>query len=344
MKLTSCARLLLVASLLAFTPIVCYGEEEEKSLIFIPGLVQPLPVDLFLPEDYGIASSVEGESPDLIQGVFWGKKEDIYTLWSRSKVSEDPEVLSENFKKALGEIHAGVFQVGHSLNVGQIAYREFSAEKTLDEDIAQLPAGSSLEYKKVMWGDYPVLVLDYTHSDGQETSIAYVGLNYAGNTIQIRFLYPQDGNKHLAAGNNTPDRLVWEEFIKRTEMLPRDRLLKVMGIDMEIGKTVIKATNGKVQALAERRNSDNKVRVLLTPVTEQTDFEAFSCITGLVQDFSTECVKVALRVDSQAEGINCVTSCNITVNPRDVDEFSLEGETVLEYGDISVLREKTETS
>lgn len=161
---------------------------------FLPGIEEQLAIEPALPKDF-IADSIQNE-PNVIDGVIWGKKEDIEQL------KNDPKQIKSTF------IIARL-----STNVTQAGSNEFNGEKDFIKELEDL-SYTNVVIEKLKWGEYPVLSLNATSAEDRKIYVAWVGLNETDThkVLLLNFVYPDQQNEP------TPDQLkIWETLLRQTK-------------------------------------------------------------------------------------------------------------------------------
>ncbi|MBT3393495.1 MAG: hypothetical protein HN411_00080 [Waddliaceae bacterium] len=306
--------------------IISTAEEELLCHKYFPSKIITLPVAPVIPLEYHVFPQQFEEELDIACGVYWGTPKDVKTIWENINQNK---TLSE----ICAELESGVFNVEISMNTAQIDKDTFYGESEMPGELRK--AGfKKINICKKKWGEYPVLVIDAVDENKKPISAAWVGLNYSGYTLVVTYIYPLKDVKK--------EKRKWSDFVNKTQILPRDKLLKASGYDIEKGSTVMTLSNCKIKTLSERKKSDGTMRLMVFPLTELTSV-TISSIEKCFTEFSDEeCVKVHLNVDSQADGYNVVTDCVVTANPKNVDDFSLIGETIKQSENVVVMKPATE--
>ncbi|MBS0654392.1 MAG: hypothetical protein JSR46_01320 [Verrucomicrobia bacterium] len=218
-----------------------------RILQLLPNLCIPLAIDPAIPNDF-VAMSPNG-NVDVYNWVYWGPK----------------DVLETYFKT--DSLKSPVLRVKLSTNTRQTGANSFSDDAKVDEMKKNGPAG--FLSSKMMWGDYPVHALQTTVMD-QTIYMAWVGLNdpQAGWTLMFNLVYPQEEGHP-----DKQDLALWENFLSGTKKLSEPDVFKVHGQDMQEGYTIVTLVGAKFKMIAEKREKDGMLQVVVIPFSARNKFD-----------------------------------------------------------------------
>jgi hypothetical protein len=275
------------------------GEERTRISTLMPDLPYPLAVEPALPPDYSMAAFES--PPDLFEGVFWGSKEEL-----------------QEFLKDPGHISAPLISVSLSPRVRQLSAHRFTGEANLSKDLKK-KGFKQIQIERFAWGPYPVLSLNALNAQGREVLMAWVGLNAPDGdwVLLLRFLYPLEQERPSAT-----ERAIWSTLLTRTAPLPELSFLRAYGIEMhEDGSTLYSYGSTQLRAVAQKRRRDNKLLVLVQPLTKNATFKmehVYETLLGTAWNHGKPCVKIdGLLTQTSGETLSLTT----TVLLQEVDEF-----------------------
>ena len=253
-------------------------------------------IDPFIPENFILKVSPK----DL--AAIWGTKEDLEAFF------EDPL-----------QIKSEVIKLNHSINTIQTGPDTFLGEDTFAENIQEL--GFIIKkVEKLRWGDYPVLAVESVLPDNTPHFHAWVGLNSPnGTTIDIRHYAPKN------YGNECP---IWKNFLHKTSQLKEQDLFRSIGMDMRDGFTIYKHCTASLKVTAERRISDDKLAIMIEPITPNTTYETIQlsgCLMGSQWRHGDPCIKIkGLMTEKEGKYGTCEILGTITVIIKEVKDFSFD--------------------
>lgn len=234
-----------------------------------------------------------------------------YTLWG---VAED----LKNFSfEELSNLKEGVFAIRFS-QVVQIDETNFSCtEEDLRRQLTDFGA-TDLHIRKSMWNYYPVI--DATGLiDNTKKYNAWIGLDEPEGWVVFVQL--------LATGNREKDDQLWEDFIKNTRQLEERELFIAKGMDMHDGYTHYQHGTASMLVVAEKRESDNMLAVMIKPENLNTTFNLKGINEGLMGckwKHAEPCVKIKGLITEKDGNTNNMIDTVITVLTRSVNEFSFD--------------------
>ena len=276
------------------------SENDFRIQGLLPNLLIPLAVEPAVPDNF-VALSPNG-SPDLFEWVYWAPK------GTSAKVLKDPTLLK-----------GPILKVQLSANVIQTGSDSFSSENDLE--ILKNHAPEDFACIRTRWGNYPVIAVRTRMLD-KVIFLAWVGLNdpQDGWTLLFNMVYP-DTTGHP----NKNDEDFWQNFIMNTTQLEEGDYFKALGQDLQDGYTVVKSAGAKVKMLAEKRVSDNTVRVLVIPESPHTTYQ-YSDMTegrmGAQWRFGEPLVKVYGDILVEDKNFKCTINHNTSIFYKTVQEFS----------------------
>lgn len=298
--------ILVSLSLCLLTPFTIIAKENRnhlRILELLPDLLCPLAVDPGIPEDF-IAMSPNG-TIDLYDWVYWGPKDVLKAYF------EDPNSLK-----------TPVLRVQLSSNVVQTSRNSFSGMESLA--ILKENDKSFAEYK-TQWGNYPVFSLR-TKMANQTTFVAWVGLNDpgAGWTLMFNLVYPK-----LADHPNDRDLKLWQNLLSNTTELQDGDFFRVYGQDLQEGYTIVNISGATLKMVAEKRQSDGALQVIVIPENADIKYHYADMIEGLMGarwKYREPIVKVYGEIEVDNKDFAAVINHAATIFPKNVSEFSVKKE------------------
>jgi hypothetical protein len=233
------------------------GKKNLRILELLPNLVLPLAVNPGIPDNF---IALAPGSLSLCDWIYWGPKNVLEAYF------ENPESLEEP-----------ILAVQLSFDVFQTGPNSFSHEdslKTHKEDGLEEFISS-----KSQWGDDPVLVVRGT-MENQLFFIAWVGLNNPENgaTLVFNLVYPmQEGRP------NKKDRDLWENLLTKTTQFTDRDYFRSHGQDLNDGYTLVTVGKGKMKMIAEKRQSDGMLQVIVIPESPEVEFRYIDMMEDLME-------------------------------------------------------------
>lgn len=152
--------------------------------------------------------------------------------------------------------------------------------------------------------------------DSGKIHIAYVGLN--GESRAVLFF-------NLVVPKNDKDEIkslkLWNNFFEKTKELPIPLFIKAKGQELHIGYTIVDVAKRKIKVTAEKRKSDNKIRVIMIPedITTKFEFEEIStCEMGLDWHFKEPLVKIKGMYSVENNWVNVFQTTSVLLKEVDV--------------------------
>lgn len=272
-----------------------------RILELLPNLSCPLAVDPAVPANF-IALTPSGIL-NPYDWIYWGPKDVLNDFF------ENPSSLKEP-----------ILRVKLSPNTIQIGPNSLSNEKFLE---MRRDHSKGCTFTKAQWGNYPLIVVQ-DRIENNAIFMAFVGLNdpEAGWTLMFNLQYPGDEP-------NERDCQLWEKIITKTTQLKDGDYFKACGQDLQEGYTIVSLGGAKLKMLAEKRESDGELQVVVIPESADTDFHYVGmeeCLMGATWKYGEPMVKVfgEITVHNKASEfkINQVTSIFF----KTVAEFSYKKE------------------
>ena len=274
----------------------------------LPYFCNPLAIDPFIPANF-IALSPNG-TLDPYDGIYWGPK----------------DVLESYFENP-SSLNSPILCIRLSPNVIQTGINSFCAS-TLEllKELEKL-SPDDFESTTTRWGIYPIVTAK-AKIEEKLHYIAWVGLNNmeSGWTLIFNLVYPDK-----RVNPNEEDRALWENLLKKTTQLNNRDYFKAHGQDLHEGYTLVNVAGAKLKMIAEKRENDGQLQVVVIPETPNTEFNYFDM---------TECLMIAewrhgdpmIKVHGEvviSEGC-CTNVINqyISIFFNTVSEFSLKKEEV----------------
>lgn len=300
---------LLFAWMLIMNPLIAVAPQDTQDvkkdlriLELLPNLLCPLAVDPGIPADF-IALSPNGIL-DLYGLIYWGP-EDVLKAYF-----EDPSSLKVPLIRV--KLSACVAQTGP--NSFHPIFMEY-LKKLQQED----PKGfASIE---TQWGDYPVIAIRGVTND-QLNFTAWVGLNdpEAGWTLVFDLVYP-DKKGHP----NKKDRQLWESLLTKTTQLKEGDYFKACGQDLQEGYTFVNVGGAKLKMIAEKRQSDGMLQVVVIPENSNVEFhymDMMECAMGAEWKCGEPMVKVYGEIILHDNQFESITDYITSIFFKTVSDFS----------------------
>jgi hypothetical protein len=209
-----------------------------------------------------------------------------------------------------------------SLDVAQTGSTSFSCEEPCKEWATQIGMADFFT-KKFQWGPYPVFQAG-GHTQGKFIFSAWIGLNFESNVLFVRLAYPNEKGRP-----NEEDIALWNRFLAQTKPLPEPENFVAQGFDHEDGYTIFNAFDVKFTCIAEQRNSDNMVQVVIVPHDASTKCS----IEKIARDAAStawrhgeEIITIFLQYSAEPCGRQICTPWAVPVSVflKHVDQFSLD--------------------
>lgn len=304
---------LLFACILIMNPLIAIDPQDKQDvkndlriLELLPNLLCPLAVDPGIPSNF-VAVSPNGilDPHDLI---YWGPKDVVKAYF------EDPSSLKEPLIRV--QLSGCVAQTGP--NSFHKVFMEY-LKKLKDED----PKGfCSIE---TQWGDYPVIAIRGIN-DGQLNFTAWVGLNdpEAGWTLVFDLVYPDEKDRP-----NKEDRQLWENLLTKTTQLKDGDYFKAYGQDLQEGYTLVNVGGAKLKMLAEKRQSDGTIQVVVIPENSDVKFnyiDMMECAMGAKWKHAEPMVKIYGEILLSNKNIESTMNYVTSIFFKTVQEFSFKKE------------------
>lgn len=267
-----------------------YAENDLRILELLPNLVYPLAVDPCIPPDF-IALSPRG-TLDPYDWIYWGPKDVLKTYF------ENPASLKEP-----------ILRVKLSADVAQTGPKSFSVDSSLNPFESQ-------------WGDYPVLGAR-ARIEGYLIFIALVGLNdpEGGSTVMFNLVYPEGEDP------NDEAQQLWENLLTKTTQLKDGDYFKALGQDLQEGYTLVDIGGAKLQVLAEKRQSDGVLQVVVIPDSSAVEFhyeDMMECLMGAQWKYGEPMVKVYGEIVVTRGNGKCIITDVISIFFKTVPEFTFK--------------------
>lgn len=297
--------ILTIFALCLYLPALPAGQFQDakndlRILELLPNLACPLAVEPSIPDDF-IALSPSGNI-DPYDWIYWGPK----------------EVLSAYFKNP-DSLKVPILRVKLSANVAQTGPNSFNNEEGLK--MMKKEASKEFSYTESKWGDYPVFAVR-TKLEDQLVFTTWVGLNdpEGGWTLMFNLVYP-----HKKGPPNEEARQLWESLIMKTSQLKDGDYFKAYGQDLQEGYTIVNICGSKLKMVAEKRQSDGTLQVMIIPEDPNVEFHYEDMIEGAMGakwKFGEPLVKVYGEILINNNIINYSTSIFF----KSVPEFSFKKE------------------
>lgn len=276
---------------------------EPRICRFLPNLVTQLAVEPAVPDNF-VAMSPSG-TPDAFDWIWLGPKDVLEAYF------KDPSTLNQAVIRVM--LCKGVVQTGPNEFNG-------STEKFIED--AKNKMSKDLTAKIFKWGDYPVVEMNISFLDRGKLHTAWVGLNdrSSGGTLLFGLEVPE-----IRKIPNEVDMKLWDNFIQNTKPLTGYDLYRAHGHDMQTGYTIYTFAERKIKAIAEKRESDKAVQVIVQPLSPNTTFECEEMDEGLHGGewrHMDPLVKLhgAAIIDDDGWGVH--DQCVISIFPQTVKEFT----------------------
>lgn len=291
-------------------PIDLKDKQETKNdlriLDLLPNLLCPLAVDPGVPADF-VALSPRG-AVDPYDWIYWGPKDVLKAYF------ENPASLKEPILRV--KLSANVAQVGPNAFNNEASME--SIKKMKEED----PKG--VAFLETQWGDYPVLALRVPYD--RLIFMAWVGLNdpESGWTLMFNLVSPNEEGRP-----NKQDRQLWANLLEKTTSLKDGDYFKAYGQDLQEGYTTVNVGGAKLKMLAEKRQSDGTLQVVVIPESPDVKFhyvDMMECAMGAKWKYGEPMVKVYGEIVVNNENPKSITHYVTSVFFKTVPEFSFKKE------------------
>jgi len=273
--------------------------EDLRIQRLMPGYMAFPAIEPFLPDNF-----IALPHPDRRRwgGLFWGTKE---TLEEFFQSGDDCRVTSP------------MLYVEISSGVGQKQDGSFTCEDTAYDDFI---AGGCLDVKidKLKWGEHPILSASCTH-DGVKMHIAWVGLNYEGHVLLMRFF--DEFNQKTPSKDESQ---VWTDFLTKSRPLGEHDFYKSHGQDLREGFTLVNVYGSVLKVSAEKRIKDRKIQISIQPADHTISCKCLGVDQMAMPaqwHFSEPIVKIQAEVQVSSTA-NILSRQTITVLLKEVMEFS----------------------
>ena len=299
----------LFACIFIMNPLIAQQDTQEakndlRILELLPNLLCPLAVDPGIPADF-VALSPNGilDPHDLI---YWGPKNALIAYF------KDPSSLKVPLIRV--KLSEMVAQTGP--NSFHKSFMEY-LKKLKQED----PKGfASIE---TQWGDYPVLAIR-SILEGQLNFTAWVGLNdpEAGWTLMFDLVYP-DKKGHPTK----KDRHLWESLLTKTTQLQGGDYFKACGQDLQEGYTLVNVGGAKLKMIAEKRQSDGTLQVVVIPESSDVEFryvDMMECAMGAKWKQGEPMLKVYGEIVFNDKNLKSITNYVTSIFFKTVPDFSFK--------------------
>jgi len=285
----------LVILLACIAPTASYGENPRYDTLKICRM---------LPNYWTCIPAIEPAIPDnyvaKFQGklIYWGTEEDL------AKINNDPW---ETPNSPILAFHLNDIIKQNSENTFTNFKHMFNNMKSRGIKKNTL--------NDAQWGIYPVKTFQGTLS-GEHYRCAWIGLFDSGFTLEVDLFNSTDPEK---------DKLVWNNFIKNTQCLSEKEQYLARGLDAYNGYTYYRSGDAIVKISVEKRFEDDRIAVLIEPITENTTFEFKELKMGMMGGswkYADLMVKVIGHLNEFKEKGTNMTLATVAVFPKIVDEFS----------------------
>lgn len=274
-------------------------KKEIRILELLPYVVHPPLVDPCLPQHFTLGQNQD--DPYFTQGYYWGYQKNI------DEYFEGETTLSGCLIRA---------QI--STTVSQLGLDRFSCDRNPNELAA---AGfTEIKMNKGKWGIFPYRELQAKGPKGRKYYQLWVGLNAEGGaTIYFQFIYPTFLNEPTQN-----QKKVWEDFVRKTDLLNIEDLMIAHGAKMNQGYTETEGEHEAIRFAVEKRKHDQKLFVRIEPMTEKKVSVEVQSIKDL--NFLTEGIytKPYVEIDSIVCENECQEIEKVRVYYSLVDEFSFQ--------------------
>ncbi len=301
----------LFACIFIMNPLIAIAPQDKQDvkndlriLELLPNLLCPLAVDPGIPTDF-IALSPSG-TLDPYDWIYWGPKNVLKAYF------EDPTSLKVPIIRA--KLSADVAQTGpNSFHKSFMEFLKILQQKD--------PKGfASIETK---WGDYPVLAVR-GKEEGHLIFSAWVGLNdpEAGWTLVFDLVYP-DKKGHPTK----KDRQLWESLLTKTTQLQDGDYFKACGQDLQEGYTLVNVGGAKLKMIAEKRQSDGTLQVVVIPENSDVEFhyvDMMECAMGAKWKQGEPMVKVYGEIVFNDKNLQSTTNYVTSIFFKTVPDFSFK--------------------
>jgi hypothetical protein len=262
-----------------------------------PNLLVPLAIEPDIPDNF-VAMSPKGKL-DVFDWTYWGPKKVL------EKYFKDENSLSQSIIRV-------------KLGLASQEEVEHPDRQFLRKDYES--NGLDFGDLQLKWGNYPIYAL---RGFGEDISFyqAFVGLNDPeGTTLKFELVYPSKRKKP-----SKKDIKLWEKFLINSKQLSEPLFFKAHGQDIQEGYTIVNTVGIKYKLIAEQRESDNKLQIVIIPIGGKFDYKLFKAETGLMGakwHYGEPLVKVYGTLTMEDGNAVVIMDQCISVLMKKVKEFS----------------------
>lgn len=285
------------------------GKSEEIS---VPRIRELIPkgwlaypaIDPAIPENYVGGSLETNHNFDEASRILWGEKRDV-------------EMFA---KDQTAQIKHPVFYLRHASDFYQNGPNSFSGEKSI-ADLLKKSGVKNTKTEKMQWGEYPVLACENKLPDGSITRFAWIGVNSDGHVLMVNIFSP----KPSSVQGEKQTQEVWDKFLHQSRQLEEREFFIARGMDMRDGYTNYTSGTASLKAIAEKRKSDDKLAVLIRPMSPGISFNISGVEEGLMGSKWKHlelCTKIYGQITEKNGNTTNIIDVVITVLTKSVEEYS----------------------
>lgn len=304
---------LMIFGLLSF---YVYAESaSQRTMNLFPGLVEVPFIEPKIPDHFVAMSPCD--YPSVADWVYWGPR----------------DVLNEYFKDQTS-LKNPIIRVRLDMHVTQIGDDQLSIDG--DQQIKKI--------KKLHWKNdiisYPIRSIRYLNEDGRSLVMAFMGLNSHELVLVFELIYPS----HEKKPNDDANQL-WENFLHKTSILSTPEMFNILGHELLGGRTIVTINDTQLQLVVEKKQSDNRLRVVVMPISGDIKFK-FDRLEmgsmGLKWHFGEPLVKVYGEITAENPSLHStiIQYQAISVLIKTVKEFSISDEELKKHPEYLVLKPK----
>lgn len=285
------------------------SQDDIRIWHLLPDLTDTLAVEPALPKDFEAVS--RSGKPDLCDGLYWGPREVV-----------------ENYFRSSSSLNQALIYITLSLSTTQEDLGRYALNKGEASRVLSAAGLKDVEEERLSWGDYPVFAVKFKAGERTEY-LAWIGLNdFQKNwTLVLRLIYPESKKNP-----SKEDLELWTNLLKNTTQLPLERVFRALGFDMQVGCTFFDRYRATVQFIAERRTSDQKLRLVIIPLESDVlvNYEPFrECKMEAKWHYQEPMVKIPCTFSKYNKNRwNLVDDQVVSILIKPVEEFSKTDEEV----------------
>lgn len=243
------------------------------------------------------------EKLDLYDWIYWGPHDVLKSYFKNEKSLKEPVIR---------------------VKLGHATQNEIFKKSNFIQDL-KASGLKKVQITNSAWGEYPVKAIQ-GEINKENLYICMVGLNTPeGWTLKFQLIFPSTFG--IASKN---DLQLWQNFISNTKQLSEQDFLKAHGQDLQDGFSLINCNGSTMKVIAEKRNCDNKILVIVIP-SDGIEFELHKITDGLLGtewNYGKSLVKVHGNIMVTKGNSTTVINQVSNVLLKTVSEYSVDVEAI----------------